>query len=163
MMSWLREFFNCRTNPDTPTEKGTTPNVTPSPTSLTEQWLIKLDDLNFHIKHVSNVISNEVYSRLMTLLNLTEDIIYGLKGKEIPVELEVLLTNILTDYVSTPLNIYVQLDPKLRVDGSIADLKLLEQYDIIEKKVRGLDWKITNNKLDELNTHARFIETRLGE
>lgn len=121
-----------------------------------------LDTLAAHVKQSSDIISPAVYSRLRSIDDVMRPFIKALEGKPSVVETEVAIESMLTDYIPTPLNLYVNLPAGERTDSGRADLILLAQYDTLETAARELSSRLQGDSVSSLETHAIFIRDKFG-
>jgi hypothetical protein len=158
-MSWLSTLFGGRDT--TVAEQAMAGNIAATkPDTFPERAVKEMELLNRHVKSISREISPAVYSRLRSIDDLVRPLVAYIETRPVLIEKEIEIESLLTDYIPTPLNIFMQLTPKERADGSKADLLLLSQYDTLERSVIELGKGIYTDTMSELEVHAAFVERR---
>jgi len=123
----------------------------------------ELDKLEFFVKEHANVISPAVYSVLRDIDDELRPLLTYMEDKPPLVETEVYVQSLLTDYIPTPLSLYLNLPLSEQKDGGKSDLILLGQYVTLEKSVRELSANIYRDSVAQLETHAIFIQNKFNQ
>lgn len=122
--------------------------------------LKELDELAVFMRRHGNIIPTSVYSQVRRIDDVLRPLISYIAINGCSPEQEHLLESMVTDYIPTPLKTFIGLPKQDRADdGRPAEL-LSEQFATIEKKVRDLAELVRTGALDELATHAEFLDSR---
>lgn len=161
-MSWLSSLFN-KNDPNIAVQIAQeSTQAANNAVTFDAKAIIWLDDLAHVVKQSSSLISPAVFSRLRSIDDVMRPIIKSLKDVQLIVDTEVEIQSILTDYIPTPLDLYLNLPLNDRQDGGKADLILLSQYDTLETVVRDLALTLKGDSVSALETHAIFIKDKFG-
>lgn len=153
-MSFLSDLFGTKNAPVAPTS---TPIL---PVNFADQCIEQLDALGNFIRTVSDVLSTDAYSHLRSIDDLIRPMLSYIKDHPMTAESEFAVKALLTDYIPSPLNIFLSLPSAEKLDGGKADLLLVEQYATLEKSVRDLVAEITSDVVSSLETHKIFIQNK---
>ena len=155
-MSWISNLFGLDEAP-----VGTGAIAVPTK-PFHERSEEQLNILTKFVKQSSREVSPDVYSRLRSMDDLIRPLIKYIAANPVVIEKEIAIESLLTDYIPTPLGIYLQLPDSERTDGSAGDLVLISQYDTLERSIVELGKGIYKDSLAQLQTHAIFLETKFA-
>ena len=158
-MSWFSNLFGVSGSSNTPVAPVSNPLV---PQPFHEQAQEQLDALAVFIKQVSSEISPAVYSRLRSIDDVIRPMLKHIIDNPLTAENEYAVKALLTDYITTPINIFLKLNEAEKIDGGRSDLLLLEQYDTLEKSARELNAQIYGDTVSSLETHNIFIQNKFS-
>ena len=128
-----------------------------------EKTAEQLDILTKFVKRSSREISPSVYSQLRSIDDAARPLIDYIATHPVEPAKEYAIEALLTDYIPTPLGIFLQLPEGERRDGGKADLLLIKQYGTLEKNIIELGQSIYVDTMNALETHARFIDNKFSE
>lgn len=142
---------------------STEPIVVVPPTAaltFSERVTEELNSLQSFVRSASGVVSGEVFSQLRYFDDVVRNLLVYVADKEVSADQEFLLESAVTDYVPTPLKVFLQLPVEDQGEGGKGDLLLTRQYDTIVRNVESLADHIRGQALEALNTHAVFIDEK---
>jgi hypothetical protein len=141
-------------------ERNTAPIPTAPAPSFLERTREQLGQLGRLTAQASSVISPEAYSLVRQVDDVLRPLMTYIERQPLIVDHEVLIQNILTEYIPTPIQTYMRLDAADRGDNSQADLLLRQQFATIRDNMLELAESIRSAGLKELSVQAGFISER---
>lgn len=137
-------------------------SVTPT-VSLTERLAKDLDTLAIKVRKSGNDIPTAVYSKLRVIDDVLHSLLRYIAVQGCSTEQEYFLNAMVTDYIPTTLDKYLQLSPVDKGDDKPSAVLLMEQFDKLEDKARDLAQMVRSGAVAELSTQAYFIDARLAD
>jgi hypothetical protein len=135
----------------------------PAPQSFSARMAAELDTLSESTRAAGSQVSTAVFSQLRTIDDVLRPLIDHVGTHPVVIETEIAIESLVTDYVPTPLRLFLQLPPSETADGGKADLLLQEQYTALERNARRLAESVYDDSVSALETHAIFIENKFRE
>ncbi|MCU1406031.1 MAG: hypothetical protein JWQ43_2334 [Glaciihabitans sp.] len=122
-----------------------------------------LDELAGAARGAGSRVSTQVYSQLRSIDDVVRPLINHVATHPVVIETEIAIESLITDYVPTPLRLFLQLPAAEAVDGGKADLLLQEQFTALERSARKLSLSVYSDSVSALETHAIFIQNKFRE
>lgn len=139
-------------------------NQSVAPTiQLTDKLAKDLDVLAVKVRASGNDIPTAVYSKLRVIDDVLRSLLRYIAVQGCSTEQEYFLNAMVTDYIPTTLDKYLQLSPMDKGDGKPAEILLMDQFDKLEDKARDLANMVRTGAVAELSTQAYFIDARLAD
>lgn len=145
-------------------------NTQPTPTipalltpTVVQRTSTQLSELGKLVSQASGVLSPQAYSLVRQVDDIIRSLLPYIEKQPLIMEHEVVIQNILTDYIPTPISTYLRLDASDRGDGSHADLLLCQQFATIRDNMWDLAEQIRDAGLKELSIQAGFISERFRQ
>lgn len=139
------------------------PNVTPAPAVPLTRTLEKdLDELTKKTRLAGAEIPTAIYSKIRVIDDILRSLLKFIDVQGCSVEQEYTLKTLITDHIPTALNNYLNLAAQDKGDTTPAALSLMRQYDTLEDKARALAESVRTGAIQELSTHAHFIDAKFG-
>jgi hypothetical protein len=158
-VSWLESLFSR----DESRRPPAVPVAPAAPQSFSDRMTAALDTLADSARAAGSQVSTAVFSQLRTIDDVLRPLILHVGTHPVVIETEIAIESLVTDYVPTPLRLFLQLPPSEKADGGKADLLLQEQYTALERNARHLSASVYNDSVSALETHAIFIENKFRE
>lgn len=127
-----------------------------------DKVLKDLDELAVFMRKHGGIIPTFVYSQVRRIDDVLRPLISYIAVNGCSPEQEHLLESMVTDYIPTPLKTFIGLPKQDRADDGRPAQLLSSQFATIEKRVRDLAELVRTGALDELATHAEFIDNRFS-
>lgn len=156
-MSWLSSLFG-RDEGQSPPQQA--PAVAPQ--NFAERVRHEAFALEGLVKRSSGKLSPEVYSLLRSIDDLIKPVIDDSAITPLMAEDEYAVEAYLTDYIPTPLNIYLELPAAQRAFGGKADLLLQDQYVTLLHGARSLRREVETDNTNALEAHAIFLQNKFN-
>jgi hypothetical protein len=157
-VSWLEALF-ARDEP----RRATAPVPAAPVQSFTERATASLDTLADATRAAGSRVSTQVFSQLRSIDDVVRPLIAHVATHPVVIETEIAIESLITDYVPTPLRLFLELPAAEAVDGGKADLLLQEQFTALERSARKLSLSVYGDSVSALETHAIFIQNKFRE
>lgn len=141
-------------------ERNTAPIPTVPAPSFLDRTREQMSQLARLTAQASGVLSPEAYSLVRQVDDILRPLLTYIERQPLIVDHEVLIQNVLTEYIPTPIQTYLRLDVADRGDNSQADLLLRQQFATIRDNMLELAESIRSAGLKELSVQAGFISER---
>ena len=139
------------------------PNVITAPAvPLTKTLEKDLDELTKRTRLAGAEIPTAIYSKIRVIDDILRSLLKFIDAQGCSVEQEYTLKTLITDHIPTALNNYLNLAEQDKGDTTAAALSLMRQYDTLEDKARALAEGVRSGAIQELSTHAHFIDAKFG-
>lgn len=129
---------------------------------MTDKLAKDLDVLAVKVRKSGNDIPAVAYSKLRVIDDVLRSLLKYIAIQGCSAEQEFLLNAMVTDYIPTTLDKYLQLSPADKGDSKPASLLLMQQFDILEDKSRDLAQMVRSGAIAELSTQAHFIDAKFA-